>query len=369
MLMALGLAWRNLTHEPRRWAMSSVAMGIASLLVLFMQGVTRWVDTSTTAYLNHTSVDVVVTQTGVDDLLFSQSSIPSPALTRLRSVPGVAGSSPILTISGALSRGGTPLPVFIVGYMPHQPGGPWALAAGRAPESADEVALDRSLAANNQIHVGDTVTILGHQLSVVGLSSETNAAGIFFVFVPLETAQAIAGAKVVSFSLLRLEPSASADAVSRHIDQLPGVHALTPARLAGNDLKMIQAGFSQPLNVVIGVCLAIGILIAAIVLYTATVEHARDFAVMKAIGARFRVLALVAVAQALILTVSGFVLGLAMAELLVLAFRTFLPVVDSFIDVDIVIKVFGLLLAANLVAVLQPLRFLRRVDPQEVFKA
>ena len=58
-----------------------------------------------------------------------------------------------------------------------------------------------------------------------------------------------------------------------------------------------------------------------------------------------------------------------MAGLLVLAFRTWLPVIDSQIDPDIAGKMFALILAVNLLAVVQPLRFLRRVDPQEVFKA
>jgi putative ABC transport system permease protein len=365
----LGLAWRNLTADPRRWVMSSAAMGIASLLVLFMQGVSRWVDTSTTAYLDHVRADVVVTQAGVDDLLFSQAVIPDGTLPQLVGVPRVVGASQILTINGVLSRGGTPLPVFIVGYPPNLPGGPWAIAGGRSPISTDEVVLDRSLATNNNISVGDAVSILGHSLRVVGLSSDTNAAGIFFVFVPLETAQSMAGAKIVSFSLLRLTHGASVTATSQEIDRLAGVHSLSPSKLAKNDLKMINAGFSQPLNVVIAVCLVVGVLIAGIVLYTATVEHARDFAVLKAIGARFRVLAMVALGQALVLTVCGFLLGWAMAGLLVLAFRTWLPVIDSQIDPDIAGKMFALILAVNLLAVVQPLRFLRRVDPQEVFKA
>ena len=366
---AAALAVRNLTGERRRWGVSSVALAIAAMLVLFIQGTVRWIDDSATAYLDHTAADLVVTQRGVDDLLLSQAIIPPVTATAVQALPGVARATPIVGVNGVLSGRSTPLPVFVIGYAPGGPGGPWQLASGRRPSAGDEVTLDHALAYTNGIGVGDTVTVLGRSLHVVGLAADTNAAGIFFAFVPLQTAQAIAGAPIVSDLLVTLRPGAAAGPVAAMVDQIAGVHGLTPARMAANDRGMVDAGFAQPVEIIVVVCLIVGLLIAAIVLYTATVEHARDFAVLKAVGARGRVLAGVATVQSLVLSVCGYALGWALAELLALALRTWRPVIDSELSFDLVAEIFGLFVAVNLLALVLPLRFLRRVDPQEVFKA
>lgn len=365
----LSLALRNLTSERRRWAVSSVALGVASMLVLFIQGTVRWIDDSATAYLEHTPADLVVTQRGVDDLLLSQATVVPPVVDAVRAVPGVAQVTPILAFNGVLSGRATPLPLFLVGYTPGEPGGAWHLASGRAPQAVDEVALDRALAFTNNVAVGDTVRVLGRPLHVVGITADTNAAGVFFAFAPTQTAQAIAATPIYSDLLVRLRPGASRATVAAGIDQISGVHALDVARMAANDRGMIDAGFAQPIEVFVYVCLAVGLLIAAIVLYTATVEHARDFAVLKAVGARSRVLAGVATVQSLALSVTGFALGWLLALLVTAAFRTWYPVIDADFGVDLVAKVFLMVVAVNLLALVLPLRFLQRVDPQEVFKA
>lgn len=365
----LGLALRNLTSERRRWAVSSVALGVASMLVLFIQGTVRWIDDSATAYLTHTPADLVVTQRGVDDLLLSQATVAPQVVDAVRAVPGVAGVTPILGFNGVLSGRTTPLPLFLIGYAPGGAGGPWHLASGRAPSSPGEVALDRALAFTNHVSVGDTAVVLGRRLHVVGITADTNAAGVFFAFVPMQTAQTIATAPIYSDLLVSLRPGAAASSVAAGIDRISGVHALETAGLVANDRGMIDAGFAQPINVFVYVCLAVGLLIAAIVLYTATVEHARDFAVLKAVGARSRVLAGVATVQSLALSVTGYALGWLLAVLVTLAFRTWYPVIDAEFGLDLIGKVFLMVVAVNLLALVLPLRFLHKVDPQEVFKA
>lgn len=365
------LAIRNLTAERRRWGVSSVALGIAAMLVLFIQGTVRWIDDSATAYLLHTPAQLVATQSGVDDLLFSQATVAPPLAAAVRALPEVQSVTPIMAFNGVLSGRATPLPLFLVGYQPGGAGGPWHLAEGRAPQQAGEVALDRSLAFTNGINLGDTALVLGRRLHVVGISADTNAAGIFFGFVTMQTAQAIAGTPVYSDLLVTLKPGAASAQVAASIDNISpsAMHALSVDRMAANDRGMVDAGFAQPIEIFLFICLAVGLLIAAIVLYTATVEHARDFAVLKAVGARARVLTGVATIQSLALSVCGFAIGWVLAIAVTEGFRTFRPVLDAEMGMDIVAEMFGAVVLVNLLALVLPLRFLRRVDPQEVFKA
>jgi putative ABC transport system permease protein len=366
---ALHIAWRNLTGERRRWAVSTAALGIAAMLVIFLEGTSRWVTSSATAYLDHSGSHLVVAQDGIDDLLFAQSTLPEDSMAAVRRVPGVASVAPVVGINGVVAVRGTHLPVYLVGFRPGQAGGPWSLDSGSGVPHGPEVVLDRGFARAANVRLGDRLTLFGRSLNVVGTAAETDAAGDFFIFVPFEVAQSIAGAGTVSYGLVRLTDGASPDRVIAQVNQQPGVHALRREELAANDRAMISTSFAQPVQVLALVGLVAGVLIAGIILYTATVEHSRDYAVLKAVGAAGGVLYGSAVIQSVVLSVFGVLLGWGLAAALAAGFYAWDPIIESRLDLDLVLEVSAVILAANLLAALLPVRHVSQIDPQEVFKA
>ncbi|MFY9616393.1 MAG: ABC transporter permease [Candidatus Dormiibacterota bacterium] len=366
---AFHVAWRNLTGERRRWAVSTIALGIAAMLVIFLEGTARWVTSSGTAYLDHSGSHLVVAQTGVDDLLFAQSIFPMSTSTQVGQVNGVASAASIVGVNGVVSVGGAHLPVYLIGFQPGQAGGPWKMQSGSGEPHGSEVVLDRGFARVAKVEVGQTVRLFGQDLKVVGTSAETDAAGDFFVFVPLEVAQKVAGEGAVSYSLVKVRDQSSAGQIASSINQLPGVHALPRSEIAANDRAMMTTSFSQPVQIVALVGLVAGILITGIVLYTTTVEHSRDYAVLKAIGASGGVVYGSALLQAVVLSIGGILLGWGMATAMAFAFETWDPVVEAQLDADLVISVAAVILVVNVLASLLPIRHVSRIDPQEVFKA
>ena len=97
------------------------------------------------------------------------------------------------------------------------------------------------------------------------------------------------------------------------INRIPGIEALPRTTVAGNDAATITSSFGQPVEILAVVALLAGVLIAGIVLYTATVEHSRDYAVLKALGAGRLVLYGSALLQSLVLSVCGVLLGWGLA--------------------------------------------------------
>ena len=91
---ALFIAWRNLTRERRRWLLSASALAVAAMMVLFLQGISRWLTVSSTAYLDHSGAQLIVSEKGIEDLLFAQSAFPPSALTEVSHLPGCAPSTP-----------------------------------------------------------------------------------------------------------------------------------------------------------------------------------------------------------------------------------------------------------------------------------
>lgn len=368
-MTAVFIACRHLLADRKRFALNVLGLGVAAMLVMFMQGVVQWINVSTTSYLDNTKADLVVTVKGLNDFMFSQSAFPSSVADVAEQTPGVAKATPITVINGVLSSTGKPLPVFVVGSPVDSSAGVWSLVSGRSPRADNEIVLDRDLATNNHFQLGDTVELLDHDFRVVGFSKGTNAAGIFFVFTTVHGAQQTLGGDFISDILVTLQPGVSEQQVIDDLDTIPGVHALPKSEIRHNDLQMIEEGFSQPTEVIVAVCLLVGFIIALIVLYTATTERARDLAVLKAVGANARFLITVSVIQSILLSINGFIAGLVMAKVLVWGFATFRPVIESYVTIKLVGGVLVLLVIVNLVALILPARFLLRVDPQEVFKA
>ena len=366
---ALFIAWRNLTRERRRWLMSASALAVAAMIVLFLEGISRWLTVSSTAYLDHSGAQLVVSEKGIEDLLFAQSALPPGALAQLRSVPGVRAVDPVVSVNGIVGVGHTHLPVYLVGFQPRAGGGPWRLVSGSAEPSGAEIVVDRGFASITNVAVGGSINLFGHALRVVGISGDTNAAGDFFLFAPIDLAQMVAGTQTVSYGLVYLDGAVPSADVAAAINRIPGLEALPRATVAGNDQATIASSFGQPVEILVVVALVAGVLIAGIVLYTATVEHARDFAVLKAIGAGRLVLYGSALMQSLVLSVCGVLLGWGLAAALAAALDTWYPVIASNLDFDLVAKLAGIIVAVNLLASLLPVRYVRRIDPQEVFKA
>ena len=349
--------------------MSASALAVAAMIVLFLEGISRWLTVSSTAYLDHSGAQLVVSEKGIEDLLFAQSALPPGALAQLRSVPGVRAVDPVVSVNGIVGVGHTHLPVYLVGFQPRAGGGPWRLVSGSAEPSGAEIVVDRGFASITNVAVGGSINLFGHALRVVGISGDTNAAGDFFLFTPIDLAQMVAGTQTVSYGLVYLDGAVPSADVAAAINRIPGLEALPRATVAGNDQATIASSFGQPVEILVVVALVAGVLIAGIVLYTATVEHARDFAVLKAIGAGRLVLYGSALMQSLVLSVCGVLLGWGLAAALAAALDTWYPVIASNLDFDLVAKLAGIIVVVNLLASLLPVRYVRRIDPQEVFKA
>lgn len=366
---ALFIAWRNLTRERRRWLLSASALAVAAMMVLFLQGISRWLAISATAYLDHSGAQLVVSEKGIEDLLFAQSAFPPAALAEVSSVAGVRAVDPVVAVNGIVGVGHTHLPVYLVGFQPNTGGGPWDLVAGSATPHGDEVVVDRGFAGLAGVALGDSITLFGHGLRVVGISNGTNAAGDFFLFAPLDLAQRVAGTQTISYGFVHLDPGVAPPDVMASINRIPGLEALPRTTVASNDAATITSSFGQPVEILAVVALLAGVLIAGIVLYTATVEHTRDYAVLKALGAGRLVLYGSALLQSLVLSVCGVLLGWGLAAGVAAALNAWYPVIASDLDLGLVAQFAGIIVVVNLLASLLPVRHVRRIDPQEVFKA
>lgn len=365
------LSARTLLHDRLRLAISIGAMGFAVLLILLLRAIMDGTIARSTSYIDHVGADVFVARAGVENMSLTSSSVSAEQVGALRAEEGVAAATGIIRVHMIIHNGDTRRPAELVGFEPESGlGGPWKLSSGHSVEQADEVVLDRVLAAELGAGPGAVVGIAGNEFRVVGLSSETAAIAGKVAFVRLDAAQQLLRMPgLTSFLLIRTAPGTRPETIAARIDRTyPELNALTRRELSRNDRDLLSSVFIKPVNVMSTVGFLVGLAIASLTIYTTTAERIRDFGVLKAIGAPNSFLFRTVVAQATALCLAGFATGLGATAVAGLFISDAFPDIGVLIEELYALQVLGLVLLLSLMSAAVPVVRIMRVDPLMVFR-
>lgn len=353
------LARRNLLAEKGRFAMSVAGVAFAVVLVLIVLSLYRgW--SGVGAVYSDLPGRLWVSQPGTSDPYHSTSFLPAadgPALAR---IPGVRAALPVYTRHIAFGRKGHEIDVFAMALETR--------AAAFAPP-AGTIDVDRVLADRLHVGVGDRIAVLGRTLVVSHVHTGGNS---IFQTAYLNAADArrlFAIDRLVNFFLLQLEPRTSTDAVSAAVAaRIPRTETHTAQQFATSFADRINAGFLAVVGVLVGIGVVVGGAVIALTTYTATLEKAREYGVLKAIGAPAAFLYRVVLDQSLIVGLLGSTIGIAAT---VVATHTIEGRVPEFIT-DLRLGDAALVLGGALVTAVAasyvPVRRIERIDPAEVFR-
>lgn len=362
----MSLAWRNLLRDRTRLSLSVTGVALAVMLILILNGFVSGMNQQVSAYLDHTPGSIVLVQAGTRG---ASSTLPSTAAEAARRVDGVATAVPVIVQWAVLDLGKTKQYVEVVGYDSGQGGGPWSLRAGRAPAADDELVLDSQLADQRGIGVGDTFVLMGQTFRVVGLSLGTRTWMASYLFIRLPVAQRLFGVPGTA-SMVLITPAAgvtTGDLLSR-LGGTTGVDSELKSQLIADQRSTYTAVFAGPIQLMAGIASLVGALVVGMIVYAATIERRREYGVLKALGARNRVLYQVVGTQALAAGLAGALLGLTLgsgAAALIMALRPqFLITVE--LQSGLLALVAGVGMA--LLGALLPARLLARVAPAEALR-
>lgn len=363
------LARHNLLKDKMRLALSVIGVSLAMMLILLLFGLRGGVYAQISGYLSHTPGAVVVLQQDADNILSGTSVLPPGSADTARNVPGVAQVTPVLLFVNILDLDGKKVFAYLVGYDPALGGGPWKLVAGREPQTDQELVFDRVLADKHGIHVGDTVTVLGQDFRVVGLSDGTTSWMSSFLFVRKSAAESLLRAPgATSFLLVTSAADTTPEVLRERLAAVPGTNTLMNASVIASDRKLFGSVIDRPLQVMAFVAFLVGTLVVGLVIYTATAEKRREYGVLKAVGARNGTLYRTVALQALLTTAAGVIVGLGLAFVgarLIMALRP-----QFLVTITIGSLVTAVLAAAlmALLAALFPVRVLASLAPADVFR-
>ncbi len=210
---------------------------------------------------------------------------------------------------------------------------PFTLAAGRAPEAADDVVIDKASADDGGFRVGDPITVLGQgaprQMRVSGIATFGDAdspGGASYGLFTMETAQALV-AEPGMFDAVQVvadEGVSQQEITDRLAQAVPrGTEVLTGQEITEerqSDLQESLSFFNTFMLVFAVVALLVGSFIIFNTFSITVAQRTRENALLRAIGASDRQILMSvlgeAVVIALLASALGLVVGIGVAGLL-----------------------------------------------------
>lgn len=365
------LAYRNLFQSKARLAISVAGVALALTLVLALDAIFAGAEGQITAYIDRSGADIFVSQAGVRNMHMAASALPGAVVADLRAVPGVAEAVPILYVTHLVAVGDEQRIAYIIGLQPGATmGAPWRMAAGRASPASGEAVLDASVADALGVGLGGTVTILGREFVVAGLSGGTANLVNSIAFIAMDDfARLRGGTGAVSYVLVRAAPGEDPAALAARIEgRLAGVTAQTRRDFAGQERRVVRDMSTDVIAIMNLVGFLIGLAVLALTVYTATLARRAEYGVLKALGARNGDLYRAVLAQALYSVALGFAAGLAITLLLAAIAPRLGTNLALAVGAASLAKVGAAALAIAGLAALLPIRQIAGLDPARVFK-
>lgn len=365
---AVPVGRRLLFADHRRAALTVLGVAASLLLILVLRGIFAGAIERVTYYIRTSPADVFVSQAGVRTMHMSASDLPADTATRVAGVSGVRWAAPIAFASGSIAGPSGRQLSYLIGYDTSTGrGGPTRIVEGRPP-GAGEAVVDQQSADQLGIDLGSRFTVMGTPVRVAGFSTGGSSITNTTVFVSLDEFALIHDSRV-SYVLAGLDPGADPGAVADRIeDQVPGVTAQSRDEFAASEARVVTDMSADVLRLMSTIGLVIALAVIALGLMTATLNRLRDFAVLKALGARTPRLAAAIAMQVLLTVLMAAVVASAAALALAWLVPLAVPTVQISVTAAAVVRTTVTALLVGLAAALWPLRRITTVDAASAFR-
>ena len=321
------LAWKNLTHDRIRLAVTLTGIVFALVLIVVQFGLfLGFLDTSANV-VAHSNVDLWIASKGLPHVN-GGSPLPERYRYRALAVPGVVAAEKytLFFVPWKLPSGAQES-VQIVGFNPQTDlGGPWNLTAGSIADlrGEDTVIVDEVYRQKLGVtHLGQTVEIFGRRARIVGFTQGIRSFTTSpYVFTSFKNSQNYIGLPVdqTIFHVVRIAPGyAPADVKATLQRALPDAEVLTNDEMTNRTafywLFTTGAGITTLMGAALG--LLVGVVVVAQTIYAATMDHLREFGTLKAMGATNAYLYKVILGQAVMSGVAGYFIAIVISYFVV----------------------------------------------------
>jgi putative ABC transport system permease protein len=373
----VNLALKMLLDDRLRFLITVSGVGLSVMLVLVQIGLYIGMLDNASVTIRRSGADLWITARNAPNVDFG-NTYPEAYVRRVRSVPGVARADNLIVwfVTVALPNGSKESTLLYALEDFSRWSLPWSVAEGdpRELRRGAYVMVDESAARRfGPFALGEYREFLGRRLKIIGRSRgarsfTTNP----IVFMDQRVAQSLLPQELrgrTTYTLVKLAAGADAPAVAGEIRRrLPHNDVWTGDAWAARSRRywVESTGLGLSMTVTIFLGGLVGVVIVAQTLYTSTLDHYEEFAVIKALGGGNGVVYRILAEQAAIAAMLGFLAGSAMAH----AARPILARVDLalVLDPEFAATVFVATLVLCLSASAISFRKIASIDPALVLR-
>jgi putative ABC transport system permease protein len=382
------VARKNLFSERTRLAISVGGVALSVFLISLLLSLYRGWDSKVGEFVQKSNVDIWIASEGSKEFASAASLLPTEgqqaqqAQQYLNNNSDVEEWSPMIVrpllgvrvekVGTADENLSTDMNLQFVGFdTATRLGGPIVVVEGKDTPGPGEVIIDSALAKRYGLNVGDTLRAGGKDWKVVGRSEFGDFVFSQTVFVTHEEAQAVLSMKgLTTFYVLKLRPGVDPAKFAADINKLgQQTVAYTHDQFAANTRERILGNVLPILAVVLGLAFVVGLAIAGLTIYTATIEKSREFGIIKAVGFKNSYLYRLVFEQSVVTGILGFIAGLTLTLVIGPFASNLVPQFVLYTRWQDVLVVAGATILMALLAAYIPIRRLTAIDPVAAFKA
>ncbi len=370
------VARKNLFSEKTRLAISIGGIALSVFLIGILLSLFRGWSERVGSFVEDVPADLWVASEGTTDFTAAASILPGGLGTQLELVPEIETVAPLIVRPMEMSHAGEPDDTFDVHFVGYDPeiglGGPLEVTEGKSPPGPGEMIVDEQMHRRYDVNIGDRLVRGTKSLTVVGYSKGGDFVYTQVAHVTIETAVdflALDPPSQRTFFLMTLENPEEREEMGRRLEvAVPGVEFITGDSLGAQTRVRILGQILPFLIVVMAAAFIVGLAVAGLTIYTATIEKSREYGILKAEGFTNPYLYRVVFEQSMVTGLLGFLVGAGMTIFVGPAAQAQVPQFVVFVRWQDILGIAGATLLMALIAAYIPVRRLTNIDPVSVFK-
>jgi len=305
------LVLENMKHKPMRSLLSVFLIAVPVTLILCLVGLSEGMLSDSAQRARGIGADIVIRPPGTSALTLSGAPIPQKVADLVARQPHVVQAMGMMVhpVSNVSFISGIDLAQFdrMSGGFKYLQGGPF-----RGP---NDIIVDQYYAQQHKLHAGDEIhDVLNHAWRVSGVAEGGKLARLA---VPMTTLQDLTGntGKVSQIFVKADKPANVSTVITELKNLLPGYSVYSMDEFTSLlTVQNVQGGALRTfIDVMVGIGVVIGFAVVLLSMYMAVLQRTREIGILKALGASRWFILKIILAEALVMGVSGTVVGIGLS--------------------------------------------------------